>query len=279
MLRYGVIFIFVLVLIGCSGVRLHQENNTFENGNKETYDNAITFISNSSNEKIPQESTCTTLLTITWQEAYAALLRDYAGTPFDKLDLDIYLGWEWHFILHDIDRDNSPEMFVIMRNYSGHVVFHAIYGFSDYAVFSLGHSGALLGESIAVPPKNAPWIIMSYAVGSGGWLGRFELEENRLINTAEGFFILSEAGFMKEIEEGICFDWRNYKWYDLFVNGNPVNTEEFEYVFGNWHDKEWLSSSEITESNIQEIIFCWQPAADRGINGYPQNSYYPVRIK
>jgi len=189
----------------------------------------------------------------TWQEAYASLLRYYAELPIEQFGLPVNLEWGWHFVLHDIDQNGIPELFVLMHNLSGHTNYHAIYAFSNSEAISLEFDNMRWGDlSILAPLDNSPWIILSHAVGSGASLTRLKIDGNIIVSDAQGLYHLSDEGF-ERLDAG--YSYASYEWYVLSIDGNPVTVEEFESVFGGFGTKEPLEFFEITEANIQNIIF------------------------
>lgn len=51
------------------------------------------------------------------------------------------------------------------------------------------------------------------------------------------------------------FDWRNYEWYDITINGNEATADEFERIFAAMDDRNWIPFHEATEENIRQVIF------------------------
>ena len=190
---------------------------------------------------------------LSWQEAYTKLLQRYYHTKTMEANFETY-WYNWCFFLQDINLDGVPELFVEKVNLSGHTNNY-IYTFSENGVVSLAidYSGHFF-----VLPSNYPVVVLSYAIGSGGQHIKLELIENQLKSAAMGLFFLSEEGWIQEEKDRENFDWQNYKWYDLSINGNAVTVEEFEHIFGGWHEREWLKAFEINETNIYEIIHSWK---------------------
>ena len=182
---------------------------------------------------------------LTWQEAYASLLREYSERPVD---------WTWeaglYFVLHDVDRDGIPELFVVKKNYSGHVR-HNVYTFSKGEIVPL-EPVELFGSLFVLP--NQPGFMLTSPMGSGSGFIQMILDEGQFIRVSEGVYHLNDAGFEKEAGDNV--PWQD-TYYDLSIGGNFVTIEEFENVFGNQNERAWLSYSEISEANIQSIIFGW----------------------
>ena len=122
-----------------------------------------------------------------WQSLYASLLRYYAELSFEHLPNA--LEWDRYFILHDINQDGIPELFIVMQNLSGHTNYYAIYTFSNGEAISLEFDKNIFGHSsILAPLDNSPWIILSHAVGSGVSLTRMKIDGNAIVSDAQGFF-------------------------------------------------------------------------------------------
>ena len=187
----------------------------------------------------------------TWQEAYKALLQKYAEIQLLEMED------EYTFILHDIDQDGVPELFLLMNYETGHFRISAVYTFTEGRVVSLEYSGWMTDGGIFAPLNNNSWIVMFYAAGSGGLYRQMKIDQNRLILIFEGSFHLSDEGHQKMWEEPESFDIESYEWYVLHINGKTATAAEFENVFGNRNERKWLGSYSITEANIQKIISTW----------------------
>ena len=191
---------------------------------------------------------------MSWQEVYAALLRDYAKLPLAEMDV----GWE--FFLHDINRSGIPELFLVLQYETGHVRYDAVYTFSHGKAVSLEFNGLTTDGGIFAPLDGSSWIVLFSAAGSGGMYTQMVINEYKLTPVIDGWFSLSEEGHERmwlEIEED--FDLENYKWYNLSIGGDTVTADEFMYVFGRPNERRWLSAHPITENNINAIIFgCWE---------------------
>ena len=197
------------------------------------------------------ENNIANLSITTWQEAYKALLQVYKGSSLDEME------GEWAFILHDINRNGVPELFLLKNYETGHFRISAVYTFTEGRVVSLEYSGWMTDGGIFAPLNNNSWIVMFYAAGSGGLYRQMKIDQNRLILIFEGSFHLSDAGNQKMWEEPESFDIENYEWYVLQINGKTATAAEFESVFGNRNERKRLESYSITEANIQKIISTW----------------------
>ena len=187
-----------------------------------------------------------------WQNLYASLLRYYAELSFEQFNLPIALEWDWYFILHDINQNGIPELFVVMQNLSGHTNYYAIYTFSNGEATSLEFDEIGFGNvSILAPLDNSPWIILSYAVGSGASLTRLKIDGNVVVPDAQGLYHLSDEGFEMEYA-GEPID--SFEWHILTLNGNIVEVDLFEAIFGRFMENEQLVPYAITEGNITSVI-------------------------
>jgi|GEM_PF-2888429 len=175
----------------------------------------------------------TMIATTSWQEAFAEKLRFYENLPLRD--------WEngWMFALHDINRDGIPELFLAMKQITGHVYYRYVYAFTNGELVSLEFEGFMTDGAIFAPIDNSPWIFAFLAAGSGGHYIKLEITGNELLPTLEAMAFMSETGheMMMEYEN---FDWRNYKWYDLTISGNEATAEEFERIFAAHDDRHWL---------------------------------------
>jgi len=45
----------------------------------------------------------------------------------------------------------------------------------------------------------------------------------------------------------------------LTINDEPVTANEFEFIFGEWGHRRWLRSVPLTEDNIRDGVFGWNP--------------------
>jgi len=189
-----------------------------------------------------------TFMAETWQEAFAKTLRYFASLQLrDWVD-------SWEFILHDINQDGIPELFIIERHMTGHLYYRYIYAFVDGAAVPLEFTGFLTDGAVYAPIDNSPWVVAFLAVGSGGRYVKLEMVGNEIVTVVEGMALMSAAGHdMMYADED--FDWQSYEWYDVTINGHEVTAEEFESVFGLWGERVWLGWHEVNKENINEIIF------------------------
>jgi hypothetical protein len=196
---------------------------------------------------------------VSWQEAYAEILWQYAELP---LDYDIWVGfdWGWNFILHDINHDNIPELILVMRYFTGHVGIYSVYTFTNNEVISLEFDEVMGEVGLFALPNNNPGIVFSQLAGSGAIYSKMGIEGNTLSIVVRGFHHLSEEGFEKQwelLERELDFE-DSYEWRVLTINDEPATVEEFEYMFGAWDwGKNWLRDLPITEYNIRNGVLGW----------------------
>ena len=191
---------------------------------------------------------------ITWQEAYAELLRYYAALPL----ADSETGW--YFILHDIDQNGVPELFLVTKYDSGHTGYRFVYSFINGRAIRLEFDDMMTDGGSFAPLDGRPWVVIRHPAGAGGVYYRMAIDGYRLIPNAIGLTQLSEAGF-ERAAEGVYLSHENYYWfylYDITDGWNyrkPLDVEEFENLFGNRSERNWFELHPINEDNIQRIIF------------------------
>jgi len=171
---------------------------------------------------------------ISWQEAYSDKLLYYARLPITTTDAT---EAEWRFLVYDIDQDGVPELF-LMVYYDGYISHRGVYGVVDGDVQRL--KSALTGDfdiGLLMPPGSAAGIIRVQFAGHIARYDKLLLSENALVPVVSADFLTMADSFR--------------------INTHTVTEEEFVYVFGCRDNKEWLVLHEITEANIQDIIFGW----------------------
>jgi len=176
---------------------------------------------------------------ISWQEAFAYKLYYYAQQPIDEAYPS---AAEWRFMLHDIGQDGIPELFLILAFDNGYVDHRAVYSFVDGGIVRLktGITGETNGGML-IPPGGGSGIIR---MQSAGHVIRYDM----LVLSGFTLANIMSADVVEMVDS-------------LRINAQPVTKDEFEYVFGCRDEKVWLPSYEITEGNIRNIIFGWEPAA------------------
>ena len=186
--------------------------------------------------------------TDSWQEAYAEKLLYYAQLPTGAVVVGTAgaadsTGATWRFMLHDIDQDGVPELFIVVY-YDGLVDHRGVYSFSvEYGLIRLkaNISGEVYGGMI-IPPGGAAGIIRFDTLGHIQRYVKSEISGGMLANVALGTFIcIAEYGNQFRI------DHRN------------ATEGEFEGLFGlrGWDYKDWLTMHDITDANIRDVIFGW----------------------
>ncbi|MCL2235604.1 MAG: hypothetical protein FWB98_04065 [Defluviitaleaceae bacterium] len=184
-----------------------------------------------------------------WQWAYVDLLNYYSLKPLGEME------YGWRFILHDIDHNGIPELFLVIGYQSGHQSHRAIYTFADGSIISLpfDFGGAIDGGSLTFWDDN-PQTFLFGAVGSGGTFTPITMEDNRITSGDFAFFGLNDQGHARAWEEPDLY-WLDWDYHDLWIAGEPSTTEEFEAAFGGWGENRWLNAVAITDDNIKQIIF------------------------
>ena len=171
---------------------------------------------------------------ISWQEAYLIKLLYYAQQPTGESDT---IEAEWRFMLHDINQDGIPELFLVMY-YSGRVEIYAVYGFVDNSAKRLkSNIAGYVNGGIMVPSNDMPGIVRVHTIGMIVVYDMFELFGTVLSNTDNGDVVEEVDSFR--------------------INTYPVTEEEFEHMFGSRGDGKWLIKHRITNENIRDVIFGW----------------------
>ena len=193
----------------------------------------------------------------TWQEAYASILHEYMNLPPDWTG---QISEIWHFMLHDIDKDGIPELFLMAyMPYSGKVMSDRTFAFIDGQAKQINQS-TITGRNIGyfAPDSNSSHIVfyMYEYVNVGGFYRRtggsyslmeiieFEITEDHgmgftgkhgfLSTVISGFFNLNEAG-IRELEiDPRNFDGEDLKWFDLHASANFVWV--YQYAPHIYHD-------------------------------------------
>jgi hypothetical protein len=249
-MRVVSILIILILLVGCT-------RNSFYGVEKDS-DNPV--LQRVERQELP------------WQEAYAALLRDYA-------EWSDYL----YFSLYDLDKDGTPELIVMgHKYYYGGELIDVVYTFRNDEVLFLDYDEDVeivrfaLGARtrILAAPGNTPGLIV-YEVGpSAGTFGtsikyyRMIIDGQRLVIDAYGeryvdvetlFELFNGFGY------GIDNDTLNaaiQRHTHYYVNNSVVPERELNRVF-ELGDR--ISFSQITEDNIQDTVFA-APEASMNAN-------------
>ena len=196
---------------------------------------------------------------VTWQETYAALLRYY----YEQYDGEYIL----HFLLHDIDMDGIPELFISEQ---GDWVYHidVVYTFRDgKAVFLefgegvgfMPHLFSASGPYLTPNHGNAPGVI-ARIWAHGIYMAKLIIvDENRLVVKYDGEWFVDRDALHRvvvgdEIDDD-AFDALIEEYTTITINGYVVSEDEFFRVFGHGNEYPRMQANQITETNIQNIIF------------------------
>lgn len=184
----------------------------------------------------------------TWQEAYEAMLWHYDNQPL--------FGHEygWSFALHDINRNGTPELFLIKQYDTGHFRFQSAYTFTSGGIVPLD-LGDMRGTSDggSFVPLDGAWIAKVFLAGSSEFFFRLELDGNRLVTTHTGSAMLTEEGHERSWYSG--FDFQSYNYHNLTVNEDAVTRDQFLRTFGSRDERRPLQIHEINKETIQDVIF------------------------
>ena len=198
----------------------------------------------------------------TWQEAYAALLRDYASQcPYAEY---YWADWGWHFAVHNMDEGDIPKLFIIMLHSSGHASYSTIYTFVNGKLVTLEFQGITTDGGVFAPLNNDTFIVHAHPIGFGNFYRRLELDGLALVETALGRTELNEAGLERMFGNGEEEDhnWHHsYEWFNLYTIVNIagdrhlVTVQEFESIFLRRDERKWLEILSITNENVEQSIF------------------------
>jgi len=220
----------MLMLSGCGNKGVRQENH------------------------VPQDEILNTTSVVEWQEAYVALLWEYAAKPspvewFDARRL---------FILYDIDKDGAPELIVLYA----HTGFNteAIYTFSYGDIVRVDGGIFIYYSTAHSPPNNRPGIIMA-ATQSHPDVPDIS---SYVLMVIDDYKLINEITITHAREE--WWQWWNgeetFRESGWYINNKRGSESEFNdiynEIFRGWDESKPLFPSEITEANIQEIVFGWQ---------------------
>ena len=183
-----------------------------------------------------------------WQEAYAAVLRDYAILHGEN---EIgYSDEEKSFLLYDIDEDGIPEL-IVRNRFSYTITYFAAYTFADNQLIKLD-SEYYHAQAMFFPrPDNKPGIGMAVMTGLWESVALLIIENQSLIPE-----IVLETGE----EEGIS----DSQWWA--IDGTDITRKEvspdewntaLESNFGQWDGWGSIILFPISETNIYEIVLRW----------------------
>jgi len=208
---------------------------------------------------INDESSAMNLYYDTWQEAYAELLRSYAELPLRPDSIEI----GWHFALHDINRDGTPELFLLMLYGNGHNSYRSIYTFNDRILLSLEFENFAIDGSLFSLSNGGPYIIARTDVGFGASYMRMLISSNKIIVNYYGYCRPNQNAMENYWD---IFDIQEYNpalmyFYltsdsnsNFIIDENLVDLQTFQYIFGNRDDRFNIVLYELSEYNIARII-------------------------
>ena len=267
----------VLLLAACSSRSVNysiEENRYIPAEDVEIEVESVWYVTNQDNPAL------------SWQEAYAALLREnHTQERFSDdgnlVDLD-------RFLLHDMDMDGIPELFVL-STIDGFEPYNidrivTVYTFREGAVMSLEYSdedmwlAALFSGAartrIGPAPENMPGFVFMGVGPSAGAFGvstyhwRVVIEGDGLAIADYGEWsidyealheLFDDFGFNTDenIHEAAIMEHTH-----ITINGNPVYEEALNRAFGG--DRLVMREGEfqlfyVNEDNINDLIFSWEP--------------------
>jgi len=196
----------------------------------------------------PVEIMETVEVSVSWRETYAALLWQYEEK-----------GGDLRFFLHDFDGSGIPEL-MIAGNYADMIadeytggIYDAAYSFRDGLLIPLQFGEgvyiggfALAGRGGVYPPRGSEPGLLTYIAGAGSPFGArglywwITLDDDRLIIDIHA-------------ERYVDFAEERLRW---FVEDNEVTAQEFARIIG---VEERIATHAITEANILDVLFGWQP--------------------
>ena len=177
-----------------------------------------------------------------WREAYAALLNNYLPRA-DEMN---------YFVLHDMDLDGVPELFVLINYGDG----ENFYTFRNGRVLLLESDGitimshiASARQHISPAPNNMPGFMtfpygQGTAFGASVWISRIVIENDRLVADDSGAadldhhavhsWLVDNFGQDASNGAGVADDIVNQAidaHTHFTINDNTVSKEEFNYYF------------------------------------------------
>jgi len=224
--------------------------------------------------------------TLSWQEAYAALLRENHAE--ERISPDGNLAGFDHFLLHDIDMDGIPELFIRKLIYTGNTRYDydfivTVYTFRNGEVVSLEYNeeeiwlrdlfAGAARTNIGPAPRNMPGFVFSIMGPSAGLFGtssyywRAVIDGDSLVIADYGEWYI-DVKTLYELFDGFGYDTdddildaaiQEHTYFS--INGNPVSLEELERVFGVFEDEDWWyhQLATVNRNNINDLIFGWVP--------------------
>ena len=171
-----------------------------------------------------------------WQEAYAEILHYYyVNVPLPDEWLD------WHFFLHDVDKDGTPELFIVYL--AAGIWSESIYTFADGTLMPI--EGSFFAYWGIWPPINRDGIVIN----------AYGLYDLMVTHNGE---LVTEFAFRQPF-----FPTDEQRWY---INDAKVTHDEFTEMFksimpvwvwdgGYIGERTNIFPHIISEANIQDIIF------------------------
>jgi len=181
-----------------------------------------------------------------WQYAYAELLREYAMLILGHSPCGYFPNEPGgFFILYDIDTDGVPELIVADRFHF--TSYFAAYTFSDGSIMPLEaeYFYDYGTRFFALPDNNA---------GIG-------MESNEGVFNSAALLVIDGHRLIPKFRLSRWESWEASRtlWS---INGDEVteieHDEMYDKLFGRWYERDLIFHHEITEANIQDIVFGWE---------------------
>ncbi|MCL1991443.1 MAG: hypothetical protein FWG66_00650, partial [Spirochaetes bacterium] len=173
---------------------------------------------------------------LTWQQAYADLLRELAAVP-DQWGMSPSRD----FFLIDIDGTGTPNLIVTEHGVGGQQHFHSAYAFEDGVLspIVLGDMPGLEVREFYMPP------------GDTGIVARFFMPELLAFDWLE-----LENGILRRRVSGSSVWWGPERGTVYTIDGQEVSEDEFWSVFhrGNELPDGIQRGWRMTEENIQNVV-------------------------
>ena len=204
---------------------------------------------------------------ISWQEAYADLLRSYHG--WRGTDCGNFYG-SCSFFLYDMDMSGIPELFVANINDAAFV-----YAFRDGEVIALEHwqDGALIAllrgaarTRIGATPEGElgfvfMWRGASGRFGTSAFYKRIVIDGDKLVVACYGEWYIDVVALYEKLGgSGIDVDSDTLEAIisehtHITINGYPATEEEFRRIFSGKGEPPPFELSEVSEESISTVIF------------------------
>ena len=206
----------------------------------------------------------------TWQDAYAALLREFAELPLGGEPFISEYVLHRSFILHDMNGDGVPEIMIWEALHGVFFSLKAAYAFEDGQIAQLSIDSDIRGRGgyVLLPPSNRLGIVTT-SFESGFHRHVLLVMEGHHLNTTisamvnwqprqDGhdfslYYIRGVEVTTASYSEALAYQWGAHThWTSLgyvLVEEDEFNNV-FYYIFGDLDTAERISLIEITESNI-----------------------------